>query len=199
MSEWTPPPADTPTPSRARLNRWVWWWQHHLGWPGALAVAALVACLALFLGVRPTLEQARADNLRLQVQKLSALAQTRGANGGGGDSPPEADPRETWRAALPGWSQRNQVVRKMLVASKSAHVEFERADYSTENQEPGIVHMQATMPLTASYEQVRQLMSAILNEVPNAAVDALELERSRDDAGLLTGRLRVSFFFRGEG
>ena len=86
----------------------------------------------------------------------------------------------------------------MLVASKASHVEFERADYSTEAKEPGIVHMQATLPLTASYEQARQVMAAILNEVPNAALDALELERSRDDPNLLTGRLRVSFFFRGE-
>jgi hypothetical protein len=182
-----------PSAGRARLNRWAWWWQHRLGWPGALAVAALLACLALALAVRPSLERARADNLRQQVQRLAALVKSRPA-----ESSPEADPRYAWRASLPGWGQRAQVVRRMLVASKASRVEFERADYTTEAKEPGIVHMQATLPLTASYEQVRQVMAAILNEVPNAALDALELERSRDDVNLLTGRLRVSFFFRGE-
>jgi hypothetical protein len=59
--------------------------------------------------------------------------------------------------------------------------------------------MHATLPLSSSYEQARLLMAAVLNEVPNAALDALELERSRDDPNLLTGRLRVSFFFREEG
>lgn len=185
--------AELPSAGRARLNRWAWWWQHRLGWAGALAVAVLLACLALALVVRPSLERARADNLSLQVQRLAALVKARPA-----DNSQETDPRDAWRASLPGWGQRAQVIRKMLVASKASHVEFERADYSTEAKEPGIVHMQATLPLTASYEQARQVMAAILNEVPNAALDALELERSRDDPNLLTGRLRVSFFFRGE-
>jgi hypothetical protein len=182
-----------PSAGRARLNRWAWWWQHRLGWPGAAGIAVLVACLVLAGVVRPQLERARADNVKLQVQRLAALTKSKPADNGN-----ELDPREAWRANLPGWGQRSQVIRKMLVASKASQVEFERADYTTETQEPGIVHMLITLPLTASYEQVRQVMASILNEVPNAAIDALELERSRDDANLLTGRLRVSFFFRGE-
>jgi hypothetical protein len=147
----------------------------------------------LALAVRPALERSRAENLRLQVQRLAALAKSRPAN-----TSNERDPRDAWRDGLPGWSQRSQVIRKLLAASKASRVEFERADYTSETKEPGIVHMQATLPLATSYEQVRQVMAAVLNDVPNAALDALELERSRDDPNLLTGRLRVSFFFRGD-
>lgn len=182
-----------PSAGRARLNRWAWWWQHRLGWPGAVATLLLLVSLALLLVVRPSLERSRAENLRLQVQRLAALTKSKPA-----ENSNEPDPRDAWRASLPGWSQRGQVIRKMLVASKASRVEFERADYTTEAKEPGIVHMQATLPLSASYEQVRQVMAAILNDVPSAALDALELERSRDDANMLTGRLRVSFFFKGE-
>jgi hypothetical protein len=183
-----------PSASQARWNRWSWWWQRRLGWPGALGVALLLVSVVLAGVVRPSLERARADNLKLQVQRLAALSKSQPA-----DASNQPDPRDAWRAALPGWSERGQVIRKMLVAAKASKVEFERADYTTETKEPGIVHMHATLPLSSSYEQARLLMAAVLNEVPNAALDALELERSRDDPNLLTGRLRVSFFFREEG
>ena len=69
--------------------------------------------------------------------------------------------------------------------------------HSTLSRASGAMPDDATIITTKPRPRMTQPM-AILNEVPNAALDALELERSRDDPNLLTGRLRVSFFFRGE-
>lgn len=184
---------NTPSARQVQWNRWAWQWQQNMGWPGALAAVLLLCTVALAGVVRPSLERARADNLKLQVQRLSEL--TKGQPAVASNEP---DPRDAWRASLPAWDERGQVIRTMLVAAKTSQVEFERADYTTEAKEPGLVQMHATLPLSSSYEQARVLMAAILNELPNAALDALELERSRDDPNVLTGRLRVSFFFRGE-
>lgn len=192
MSEFLPEPG--PSASRARFNRWAWWWLHRMGWPGALALVCLLAALVLGLAVRPALERARADQLRSQVQRLEALARARPVN-----AAPERDLRDQWRDALPGWSQRGQLVRKFLAASKASRVEFERADYNSEVKDGGIVRMQASMPVSATYEQVRQMMASVLSELPNAAIDAVELESGQDAAAPLVGRLRLSFFFRGEG
>ena len=194
LDDAAPPPAPAMSPSRALINRLRWWWQGALGWPGAAALAMAVAAAVLAFVVRPSIEAERQDQFRAQVRRIEAGARARPAA-----AAPAVDPRDAWRAALPAWNQRSQVLAKLLKLRVPLQIGMESAEYTAIEVAPQLMRLQVNLPLVASYAQTRALVAAILNDFPFASVDALEAQQDAPGGGALTGRIRLSFYFRQEG
>jgi hypothetical protein len=177
----------------AALNRLRWAWQTRLGWPGTVALLLLVAGAAVTFVLRPALAQARRDVLREHVARLDANARPIGAR-----ATPAIDPRDAWHAQLPPLDARGTAVATLLATARKAGVPIEQASYASDDVEPGLARLRVDVPLTLRYAQLRSLVAAELDALPNAALDALELEREGDGDAALRAQLTLSLYFRRE-
>lgn len=177
-----------------RLNTLRWGWQQHWGWPGALALLLLVASAVLAWQVRPDYEREEQELLRNKVRQLSTLARLQSAK-------PEAarrDPRDEVRDSLPGASQRGAQVRAVLNHVEASGMAIGRVDYVVQAQEPGLQRLRVTLPVTGNYGQLRRLIGRLLNQMPQTALDGLQLDRPADKPELIDATVRLSIFFRAE-
>ncbi len=177
---------------KARLRRLRWWWRLHLGGPGLAALALLLAAATLLQAVRPAIESARVVAVSASSQREQAAARLTQAH----LAASQRDPREDWLDALPADGQRSVTVVKLMALLHASPLTADTADYVAEAQEPGLMRLRVTVPLNGSYGQARKLVATILDGLPNAALDGLELEQQADDDKALSGQMRLSLFFR---
>lgn len=185
------------TPPRIDLADWTrrarvlaWQWQHQLGVTGVVAVALALAGLLLSLWLVPTLERARDAQLREQTQRITQAARLQS-----GADESATDLRDDWMGRLPPWSQRSDVVGGLLARARKAGVEVEHAEYRAERLGSGLMRLHVTLSAAASYASVRQHLAAVFNEMPSAGLDALDLERAKDEVGV-NGKVHWSLYFR---
>jgi hypothetical protein len=176
-------------PDSRRLR---WWWHRRLGWWGGLALPLLAMALLLAAAVQPWAESQRRELLREQVARLEVQARARSAA-------PAAtrDPRDALRDALPTLDRRGRVIADFLAAAAQAKVPLAQAEYAIEEQEPALSRLRISVPVSDSYARVRGLIGSVLDRLPNAALDTLEME-SAGDGTVLDGRLQFSLWFRRE-
>lgn len=175
---------------RARLNVLRAWWNTQLGPAALLAVALLLAAAWLAGWWRPALS---AQQQALAAQRQVLLQRTPQAV--------EAAPRQTheqWLARLPAASERGVVLARLLAVLDDAAALVEGADYAVEAQAPGLLRLRVAIPVQGRYAPLRELVARLLEALPNAALDALTLERASDPGATLRGRLQMSLFFRQE-
>jgi len=177
---------------QARLRQLAWWWRLNLGLPGLAALALLLAAAILALGVRPGIASARTLALGVSTQREQAAARLSQAR----LVASQRDPREDWVDALPADTRRSATVVRLMALLHASPLTADTADYVAEAQEPGLLRVRVTVPLNGSYGQARKLVAAILDGLPNAALDGLELEQQPDDDKALSGQMRLSLFFR---
>lgn len=180
--------------ARARVNRVRWWWQRHMGWPGLLAVLVLLGAMATAWVARPAISTAQRDLLRAHVARLDAASRLRAAAPVAGTR----DPRDAARDALPSASRRAESIATLLDVLDQGKVAADRAEYTAEDQEPGLVRVRIVVPIEGSYGPSRQMIASILNAMPHAALDGIDLERPAEAGEALIGQLRLSLFFRKE-
>jgi hypothetical protein len=177
---------------KARLRRLSWWWHLNLGRLGVVAVVLSLVTAALALWVRPALMQAQAVALRNDMEREQAAARLSPA----GSVAAQRDPREDWFEALPEDSGRSTIVVRLLTLLHASRVTDDTADYVAEEQEPGLLRVRVTVPVNGRYTEVRELVGRVLDRLPNAALDSIELEQQPDERQALSGQLRLSLFFR---
>lgn len=179
---------------RARANRLRWWWQQRMGWPGGVALALVGAGLVLAAWARPGIATVRAELVRDQVSKLAAIERQKALM----TVASKVDPRDQIRNTVPELARRGETVAHLLDLAGMAGVLVERAEYAVEEQEPNLSRLKVTLPFGGSYAQTRAVIARILNGLPNAALDSVEIERPNADAKTLEGTLRLSLYFRKE-
>jgi len=178
-----------PSNERAMRNRALQWWQAHLGTPAALALGAVAAAALLQFQVRPVQERAR-DGLQLRQAQLDQAA--RAASG-----PGQTAPRDPFAQALPDVAARGQDVGTLLAAAKRSKLVVDRADYTVESVSGApLTRLHANLPVSGSYSDVRRFIAEVLNTLPNATLESLQLERPDTQAAQLQATLRIVLFYR---
>lgn len=165
-------------------------WRRHLGRPGALALLLLAVAATLQWQVRPLLQR---DAQRLEARR-SALASapvSRGLEGA------ERGPLSA--ADIPSARQRGRDLELLVATAQRAGLGLERADYSLGAATAGaLTRVEATLPLTGSYAGVRRFVAEVLNELPHAALESLQLERANAQAKELQATARLVLFYSEE-
>jgi hypothetical protein len=182
------------SPWRARMNRWRWRWTHAMGWPGLGGVLLCVCAAVLAWGARPAISRSQAEMLRAHVARLDAASRQAPT----ASNVAARDPRDAVRDTFPSLVQRGRVIGDLLVLLGKAGVAADEADYTPEELEPDLVRLRIVMPVNGGYLPMRKLVADILNEMPFAALDSLDLERPAASGQILHGHLRLSLFFRRE-
>ncbi len=178
-----------------RIRQLGWWWHRRLGWPGSIALGLLAVGLLLGGVLRPWTESQRGALLREQVARLEAQARARAAAPATTRAP--RDPRDALRDTLPTLDQRGRVIAEFLAAAAYSGVPLAQAEYALEEQEPALSRLRISVPVSDSYPKLRGLIGTVLERLPNAALDTLEMEAA-GDGSVLDGRLQFSLWFQRE-
>lgn len=174
---------------RAQVNAARWWAQRSLGWPAAAGLVALAGAVVAYAWWIPLLKaehdrEGQRARLRIELPRLNEAA---------------ADPeREAlhWIDALPRVDQRGQQVRLLIERAKSSGVTMERTDYAVQADTTlPISRLSVSVPVQGSYASVRRYVAGVLNDLPNAALESLQLERgdTRSDDLRATAKLLLLF------
>ena len=165
-------------------------WQRHLGRPAWVALLLLASALALQTLWRPALQR---DAAQLEARR-TALASAPAPRAF------DASARGPLSAAdIPSARQRGRDLETLVEAAQRAGLTLERADYSLGAATAGaLTRVEATLPLTGSYAGVRRFVADVLNELPHAALESLQLERANAQAKELQATARLVLFYSEE-
>ncbi|WP_341888616.1 hypothetical protein [Variovorax sp. YR752] len=165
-------------------------WRRHLGRPAWLALGLLAAWLLVQWQLRPALLH---DHERL-AQRRAALAVAPAQRPVGAVAQPPLAAGE-----LPSPRQRGRDLEALVVAAQRTGLTLERADYAIGAAASGApIRVEATLPLNGSYAAVRRFVAEVLNELPHAALESLQLERASAQARDLQATARIVLFYAEE-
>jgi Type II secretion system (T2SS), protein M subtype b len=179
--------------ARARLGIEILLWRHGLIW--AATIVATVASLAvLWWQLVPS--QTEFANAQSQLDQTARAVITVGnsvrrANKNAASAP------LTLEAVLPPVAQTDARVRRLYSLAARHSLTFPQSSFQT-SDDPliGISRVQMTIPVRATYPELRQFIEALLRELPYATVDQLVFKRHNIGENQVEAELHVSCWFR---
>lgn len=186
--------AETWQRSLPLRNRLAQSWGRHLGWPAIGCGLLLLALAVVQWQWRPSLQDER-QRLAARLKNVAA-AGTLGAT-----APLAAPPSSAMRtlSELPPQSQRGRDVATLVEAIERSELSLERADYAlAPNAGSTVLRLQATLPLSGTYANVRRYVAMVLNALPNAALESLQLERASAQSPQLKATAKLVLFYRAD-
>jgi len=154
-----------------------------------LAVAALCAVF-YFTAVKPaemelTARQEAAQRLKSRAPALQPVSV---------DS--RADDLRRFYALFPPSEKIAPEAQKLWQVAAKYNIELQQGEYRLELSGPGLMRYRITLPIRASYAQVRQFVGYILKEIPTLSIDGLRFERKTISETQLEAQLRLTLYFR---
>lgn len=166
-----------------------------IGRVGIVGLALMVFSLGLLLATSLPLRR-QSDELErtLDAVRATAVADRRARLA--------ADPGarlERFLAELPRQPDLPQVIDRMLREAEDAGVELERGSYELR---PGdsrtIARYTISLPVQATYPQIRAMTGAVLAALPAVALESLRIERDGVSDEVVAADLRFAVFVRSE-
>lgn len=165
-------------------------WRRHLGRPAWLALGLLAVGLLVQWQLKPALLH---DQTRLAQRRAALTAAPAQRAIDATTQPPLA------AGELPSPRQRGRDLETLVVVAQRNGLTLERADYATGAATGGApIRVEATLPLGGSYAAVRRFVAEVLNELPHAALESLQLERATAQARDLQATARIVLFYAEE-
>lgn len=168
---------------------------HRLGLPGILGAVLVAIAVAEVLGTAVPAYR-KGDELSDRIAKLREnprLSQQI-------DSGPGTDPIAQLAAFERHFPPRTELPRQVEAIHRSAaaeEIQLLRGDYRLEaDRELGVLRYQITLPFSGRYSRVRSFLRRVLQEIPNAAIDGISLQRQGVAEQDLESVIRISLFVR---
>ncbi len=87
-------------------------------------------------------------------------------------------------------------VEKLWVTATEYKIDLEKGEYRLESGGVGLARYRVTLPVRASYAQLRNFINFILKEIPTASIDGLRFERKKISETQLDAQIRLTLYFR---
>lgn len=165
-------------------------WQQHLGRPAWLALGLLLVLVLVQWQLRPLLLHDQAQIRQRQQALATVPAGLRAIDTATlRESPPLQE--------LPTPRQRGRDLESIVSAAQRCGLGLDRADYAMSAATGGsVIRVEATLPLSGTYGQLRQFVAAVLNELPHSALESLQIERPNTQSPQLQATARLVLFYR---
>jgi hypothetical protein len=161
-----------------------------LGPAGVLGIGVLFFCIPFYLSaVRPM--EREAQGARVAAERMRARSAYTPVSG---DS--RAEELRRFYSLFPTLDQLPAQLDRIYGLARDARLELLQAEYRLDRRGDGLVPYRITLPLRGSYPQVRNFISATLQSVPNASIDALRFERKSVGDVKLDAQVRLTVYFR---
>lgn len=165
-------------------------WQRRFSRPAALGLIMVVTAAVLALAVAPTLNDQALDlDARVDAARRQASVRAQAA-------PVAAPPRP--ENALPDFAQRSADLATLVEIAQASQVDLPRADYKLEPlsaSRNGLIQWRLQLPVRGSYAQLRQFVAGLLNRLPHAALENLQIERTDTQQAELQSTLDLSLYY----
>lgn len=109
----------------------------------------------------------------------------------------DAVPLDTLPALFPGFTQSADDIAVIFAQARDSNLTLGSAEYqvTTEAGAP-FTRYQVLLPVKDQYSAIRRFLAAVLNNVPNAALQAIHVERPAVDGNILDARVRFELIYR---
>lgn len=171
-----------------RVGAQIALWRHGWAWP--LAAAAVFSVVLLHLAVHLPLQQARAS---AELELADALA-----------VPPRPLPTPesttaervaALRAMLQEAPAATELLQQMAVLAAAQEIQLPQGDYQQRlHPANGLLQLQVSQPVRASYPRLRQYVESVLRKMPNVSLDQVAAHRESIGQTELEVRLRWSLW-----
>ena len=164
-----------------------------LGPFGVTALGILLFCAAFyFSAVQPAereiaAQQAAAQRLKSRTPYQPVALDQRG------------DDLRRFQNLFPATDKIPHEVEKLWVTAAEYKIDLEKGEYRLESAGPGLARYRVTLPVRASYAQIRNFINFILKEIPTASIDGLRFERKKISETQLDAQIRLTLYFRPAG
>ena len=167
--------------------------QRTFGLPGLLG-ALLIGAAAIVTVSAPGVESGAHDAL-----VPARTARTAGAQQATHERSAVADAvaLDTLPALFPGFTQSADDIAVIFAQAHESNLTLGSAEYqvTTEAGAP-FTRYQVLLPVKDQYSAIRRFLAAVLNNVPNAALQAIHVERPAVDGNILDARVRFELIYR---
>jgi Tfp pilus assembly protein PilO len=165
----------------------------HLGLPGAVGVAGLGMCLALYFSVLQPAQQRR------DAARLSAIALQQRIVQAGADSRDKARPLDEQLAAFYGIFPREHdatdTIGKIAAIARRDGLMLQQAEYKAERDKTGkLTRFQMSLPLRGEYPTIRRFLSDIHAEIPIASLEQVQFERQKVGDSMVDAKVRLVLY-----
>lgn len=155
-----------------------------MGWPFHLALILGAGAAVFQLAM---IEPGRAQLAELKQD--AALLKSRAA------APASEGPAAG--IALPPESRLPEMVRTVLDAAQKNGVALERGEYR-QNREGGVLRVRVVLPVKGAYPQIRAWLAEVMNTLPTAALEDMNLGRNAAAEAAVEGRVRLALYLEGK-
>ena len=177
------------------MNRLRWQFfiiKYQLGWAGLLGLAGLAYALIYFYTTVVPSEKLLADTQQAlivaranQAVAPSAVVDTPiGKLGNLINNFPDVE------SVNATWEQLAQLTEKSGLAVDRARYE------SSAEAHGGLLRYQHSMPVTATYPQIRYFLAEVINTMPNVALEQLSFKRESVDNPLVSANIYLAIYVR---
>jgi hypothetical protein len=161
-----------------------------LGPYGVAALVLLALCAAFFFAmVKPaerelTAQQETARRLKSRSALQPVSIDTRG------------DELRRFYTLFPSTGKIAPEMQKLWVIAGEYKIDLQQGEYRLESSGPGLARYRITLPLRASYSQIRQFVGFILKEIPTMSIDGLRFERKKINDTLLDAQIKLTLYLQ---
>jgi hypothetical protein len=164
-------------------------WLRPIGAAGVLGVGVLLACAAFYLSsLRPAERELQARRTAVEQARVRSPLQTVAA--------PSTDDLRRFYLAFPAMDRLPDELERLYGLARAARLDLSQGEYRLEQRGAGLASYRITLPMRGGYPDVREFLSATLQQMPYAAIDGLRFERKKVGDAQLEAQVRITLFFR---
>ncbi|RDJ97739.1 hypothetical protein [Paraburkholderia lacunae] len=167
--------------------------QRRLGLPGLLG-ALLLGAAAVVAAAIP-----RVEGPARELRDPASLAQTAKARHGVAErsAATETVALNTLSDLFPGFAQSANDIATILAQARDSNLTLGSAEYLVTNDTNAhFVRYQMLLPVKDQYGSIRHFLASVLNNVPNAALREIHVERPAVNGNVLDARVRFELIYR---
>ena len=171
-------------------------WMSLFGWPGMAGIGLMVACLVFFMAfIRPA--EFRLDSARQSAIQLHKQGK-HDANEASRELQPTEQLAEFYRA-FPNDSDLLPGIEKIFTLAQNQNLTLDQGEYKLSRDKVGkLVRFQMVLPVKGDYPQIRKYLDSLLTEIPNIALEHLQLERRKVGDPALEATIRLALYLEQE-
>lgn len=164
------------------------------GWPGALGAVCLAIAAAAALWWLPAM---RRESAALGAAADAAEQSTRRIVRQRGTTEAPVSAAQRFRAAFPSALDRQDRLAAVLALAAERQLEPKRSEFQLSlDRDLGLLRYSMTMPLSGTYEQVRDFIEAAHTRDPALSLDRLRLRRASAGATAIETDLTWSLYMQ---
>ncbi len=161
-----------------------------LGPYGLAGVVLLLLCASLYFGVvKPAeIELSARQEASKRMKSRSAVQPV--------SIDSRSDDLRRFYALFPSSGKIAPEMQKLWVVAGEYKIDLQQGEYRLESSGPGLARYRITLPVRATYAQIRQFVGFILKEIPAMSIDGLRFERKKISDTQLEAQIKLTLYLQ---